>query len=305
MSRAPRPAMCASRSRSWEGHDRALGQRMSTSPSLAGASGVPQDGQCVGISNSRSLPSRRATTGPTISGITSPALRSTTVSPMSTPLRLTSLALCRVAISTVEPATLAGCITPYGVTRPVRPTFTRMSRSSVLTSSGGYLKAIAQRGAGLGSTSPAPRWAIAFKYPPEEVNTELLDIRVNVGRTGRVTPYGVMRPVRVAGSTVEMATLHNASEVKRKGVLIGDTVVLRKAGDVIPEIVGPVVALRDGSEREFEMPTHCPSCGTPLAPAKEGDVDIRCPNARSCPSQLRERLAHIAGRRASSSRSNR
>ena len=150
----------------------------------------------------------------------------------------------------------------------------------------------------LGATSRAPRWAVAYKYPPEEAQTKLLDIQVNVGRTGRVTPYGVMEPVLVAGSTVEMATLHNASEVKRKGVLIGDTVVLRKAGDVIPEIVGPVVALRDGTEREFEMPTHCPSCGTPLAPAKEGDVDIRCPNARSCPAQLRERLAHIAGRGA-------
>ncbi|MCU1431006.1 MAG: ligase, NAD-dependent [Actinotalea sp.] len=150
----------------------------------------------------------------------------------------------------------------------------------------------------LGSTSRAPRWAIAFKYPPEEVNTTLLDIRVNVGRTGRVTPYGVMRPALVAGSTVEMATLHNASEVRRKGVLIGDTVVLRKAGDVIPEIVGPVVELRDGSEREFVMPTHCPSCGTLLAPAREGDADIRCPNARSCPSQLRERVAHVAGRGA-------
>ncbi|MFC8732039.1 NAD-dependent DNA ligase LigA [Luteimicrobium sp. NPDC057192] len=150
----------------------------------------------------------------------------------------------------------------------------------------------------LGATSRAPRWAIAYKYPPEEVNTKLLDIRVNVGRTGRVTPYGVMEPVKVAGSTVEMATLHNASEVERKGVLIGDTVVLRKAGDVIPEIVGPVVALRDGTERAFEMPTACPSCGTPLAPAKEGDVDIRCPNQRSCPSQLRERLFHAAGRGA-------
>jgi DNA ligase (NAD+) len=150
----------------------------------------------------------------------------------------------------------------------------------------------------LGSTSRAPRWAIAYKYPPEEVNTKLLDVRVNVGRTGRVTPYGVMEPVRVAGSTVEMATLHNASEVQRKGVLIGDTVVLRKAGDVIPEIVGPVVALRDGTERAFVMPTLCPSCGTPLAPAKEGDVDIRCPNQRSCPSQLRERLFHVAGRGA-------
>src|SRR6476646_7825538 len=150
----------------------------------------------------------------------------------------------------------------------------------------------------LGSTSRAPRWAIAFKYPPEEVNTKLLDIRVNVGRTGRVTPFGVMTPVKVSGSTVEMATLHNAFEVKRKGVLIGDTVVLRKAGDVIPEIVGPVVDLRDGSEREFVMPTYCPSCGTELRPAKEGDVDIRCPNNRSCPAQLRERVFHVAGRGA-------
>jgi DNA ligase (NAD+) len=150
----------------------------------------------------------------------------------------------------------------------------------------------------LGSTSRAPRWAIAYKYPPEEVNTKLLDIRVNVGRTGRVTPYGVMEPIKVSGSTVEMATLHNASEVKRKGVLIGDTVVLRKAGDVIPEIVGPVADLRDGSEREFVMPTHCPECGTELAPQKEGDADIRCPNTRSCPAQLRERLFHVAGRGA-------
>jgi DNA ligase (NAD+) len=148
----------------------------------------------------------------------------------------------------------------------------------------------------LGSTSRAPRWAIAFKYPPEEVTTRLLDIRVNVGRTGRVTPYGVMEPVFVSGSTVEMATLHNASEVKRKGVLIGDSVVLRKAGDVIPEIVGPVVDLRDGSEREFVMPTTCPDCGTALRPEKEGDADIRCPNSRSCPAQLRERLFHLAGR---------
>jgi DNA ligase (NAD+) len=150
----------------------------------------------------------------------------------------------------------------------------------------------------LGSTSRAPRWAIAFKYPPEEVNTKLLDIRVNVGRTGRVTPYGVMEPIRVSGSTVAMATLHNASEVERKGVLIGDTVVLRKAGDVIPEIVGPVAALRDGSERAFEMPTTCPECGTTLAYEKDGDADIRCPNARSCPAQLRERVFHVASRGA-------
>ncbi|RBM15493.1 DNA ligase (NAD(+)) LigA [Prauserella sp. PE36] len=150
----------------------------------------------------------------------------------------------------------------------------------------------------LGATSRAPRWAIAFKYPPEEATTTLLDIRVNVGRTGRVTPYAVMEPVKVAGSTVAMATLHNAEEVKRKGVLIGDRVVIRKAGDVIPEVLGPVVDVRTGSEREFVMPAHCPECGTRLAYQKEGDVDIRCPNARSCPAQLRERLFHLAGRGA-------
>jgi DNA ligase (NAD+) len=150
----------------------------------------------------------------------------------------------------------------------------------------------------LGSTSRAPRWAIAYKYPPEEVTTRLLDIRVNVGRTGRVTPFGVMKPVKVAGSTVEMATLHNAFEVVRKGVLIGDVVVLRKAGDVIPEIVGPVVDLRDGSERAFQMPTHCPECGTQLAVEKEGDKDIRCPNSQYCPAQLRERLFALASRGA-------
>jgi len=150
----------------------------------------------------------------------------------------------------------------------------------------------------LGATSRAPRWAIAYKYPPEEAQTRLLDIRVNVGRTGRVTPFAHMEPVKVAGSTVGLATLHNASEVKRKGVLIGDTVVIRKAGDVIPEVLGPVVELRDGTEREFVMPTTCPECGSPLAPAKEGDADIRCPNARSCPAQLRERVFHMAGRGA-------
>ena len=150
----------------------------------------------------------------------------------------------------------------------------------------------------LGSTSRAPRWAIAFKYPPEEATTKLLDIKVNVGRTGRVTPFAYMEPVKVAGSTVQLATLHNASEVKRKGVLIGDTVVIRKAGDVIPEVLGPVAAARDGSEVEFTMPTHCPECGTELRPEKEGDADIRCPNARSCPAQLRERVFHVAGRGA-------
>ncbi|WP_420873571.1 NAD-dependent DNA ligase LigA [Mycobacterium riyadhense] len=150
----------------------------------------------------------------------------------------------------------------------------------------------------LGSTSRAPRWAIAYKYPPEEAQTKLLDIRVNVGRTGRVTPFAFMTPVKVAGSTVAQATLHNASEVKRKGVLIGDTVVIRKAGDVIPEVLGPVVDLRDGSEREFVMPTTCPECRTTLAFEKEGDADIRCPNARRCPAQLRERVFHVASRAA-------
>jgi DNA ligase (NAD+) len=150
----------------------------------------------------------------------------------------------------------------------------------------------------LGATSKSPRWAVAFKYPPQEVTTVLRDIRVNVGRTGRVTPFGFMEPVVVSGSTVSLATLHNADEVVRKGVLIGDTVVLRKAGDVIPEIVGPVVALRDGTERAFVMPTRCPECQTPLARETDADKDIRCPNARTCPAQLRERLFHLAGRGA-------
>ncbi|WP_409155592.1 NAD-dependent DNA ligase LigA [Lacisediminihabitans sp. H27-G8] len=150
----------------------------------------------------------------------------------------------------------------------------------------------------LGATSRAPRWAIAYKYPPEQVNTKLLDIVVSVGRTGRVTPFAVMEKVRVAGSEVRQATLHNQDVVKAKGVLIGDTVVLRKAGDVIPEVLGPVVELRDGTEREFVMPTNCPECGTLLAPAKEGDVDLRCPNARSCPAQVRGRVEHVGSRGA-------
>jgi DNA ligase (NAD+) len=150
----------------------------------------------------------------------------------------------------------------------------------------------------LGSTSRAPRWAIAFKYPPEEVTTKLLDIRVNVGRTGRATPYGVMEPVTVSGSTVSQATLHNASEVARKDVRVGDTVVLRKAGDVIPEIVAPVTDLRPRGAKPWVMPTQCPACGTPLARAKESDVDLRCPNARSCPAQLRERLFGLSSRGA-------
>jgi DNA ligase (NAD+) len=149
----------------------------------------------------------------------------------------------------------------------------------------------------LGSTSRAPRWAIAFKYPPEEVTTRLRDIQVNVGRTGRVTPFAVMEPVKVSGSTVDRATLHNADEVKRKGVLIGDMVILRKAGDVIPEVLGPVTDLRTGAECEFTFPERCPACGTALA-RDEGEVDWRCPNAKSCPAQLRERLFHLAGRGA-------
>ena len=148
----------------------------------------------------------------------------------------------------------------------------------------------------MGATSRAPRWAIAYKYPPEQVNTKLLDIRIGVGRTGRATPFAVVAPVKVAGSTVEFATLHNQEVVKAKGVLIGDTVVLRKAGDVIPEILGPVIELRTGSEREFVMPTNCPFCGAALAPASEGDVDLRCVNTQSCPAQLRERVAYLGSR---------
>ena len=148
----------------------------------------------------------------------------------------------------------------------------------------------------LGATSRAPRWAMAYKYPPQEANTKLLDILVNVGRTGRVTPFAQLAPVQISGVTVTSATLHNQQEVARKGVLIGDTVVIRRAGDVIPEILGPVIDLRDGTERAFQMPTQCPSCGSKLAPAKESDVDIRCPNARSCPAQLVERIFYLARR---------
>ncbi|NDC18910.1 MAG: NAD-dependent DNA ligase LigA, partial [Microbacteriaceae bacterium] len=148
----------------------------------------------------------------------------------------------------------------------------------------------------LGYTARAPRWAVAYKYPPEQVNTKLLDIRVSVGRTGRATPYAVVAPVKVAGSTIEFATLHNQDVVKAKGVLIGDTVVLRKAGDVIPEILGPVVELRTGAEREFVMPSTCPDCGAKLAPSSEGDVDLRCQNSEHCPAQLRERVAYIGSR---------
>lgn len=148
----------------------------------------------------------------------------------------------------------------------------------------------------LGFTSRAPRWAIAYKYAPEQVNTKLVDIRIGIGRTGRATPYAVVEPVKVAGSVVEFATLHNQDVVKAKGVLIGDTIVLRKAGDVIPEILGPVIELRTGAERAFVMPSECPACGAPLAPSSEGDVDLRCQNAKSCPAQLRERVAYLGSR---------
>jgi len=145
----------------------------------------------------------------------------------------------------------------------------------------------------LGYVSRAPRWAIAYKYPPEVVRTRLLGIEVSVGRTGRVTPYAVMEPVQVAGTTVSMATLHNPFEVERKGVLIGDMIFLRKAGEIIPEVLGPVIEERNGTEVAFLMPEFCPECGSTIAPASEGDKDIRCPNAQGCPAQLRERLFHI------------
>ncbi len=150
----------------------------------------------------------------------------------------------------------------------------------------------------LGYTSRAPKWAIAYKYPPEEVVTKLLDIKVSVGRTGRVTPFAFMEPVKVAGSTVTNATLHNAQEIVRKGILIGDTVLIRKAGDVIPEVLAPVLEKRDGSERAFVMPTKCPDCASKLRAMSEGDVDIRCPNSQSCPSQVVERLFYIGSRSA-------
>jgi DNA ligase (NAD+) len=150
----------------------------------------------------------------------------------------------------------------------------------------------------LGFTSRAPKWAIAYKYPPEEVTTVLLDIKVSVGRTGRVTPFAYMEPVKVAGSTVTNATLHNAEEIVRKGVLIGDTIVIRKAGDVIPEVLGPVLDKRKGTERAFVMPAHCPECGSKLRAMSQGDVDIRCPNTQSCPAQLRERIYYIGSRAA-------
>jgi DNA ligase (NAD+) len=150
----------------------------------------------------------------------------------------------------------------------------------------------------LGFTSRAPKWAIAYKYPPEEVTTKLLDIKVSVGRTGRVTPFAFMEPVKVAGSTVTNATLHNQEEIERKGVLIGDTVIIRKAGDVIPEVLGPVLDKRTGKERAFVMPTNCPECGSELRAITEGDVDIRCPNTQSCPAQLRERIYYIGSRAA-------
>jgi DNA ligase (NAD+) len=150
----------------------------------------------------------------------------------------------------------------------------------------------------LGFTSRAPKWAIAFKYPPEEVTTKLLDIKVSVGRTGRVTPFAFMEPVKVAGSTVTNATLHNQEEIERKGVLIGDTVIIRKAGDVIPEVLGPILDKRTGKERAFVMPTNCPECASELRAISAGDVDIRCPNTQSCPAQLRERIYYIGSRAA-------
>jgi len=150
----------------------------------------------------------------------------------------------------------------------------------------------------LGFTSRAPKWAIAYKYPPEEVSTKLLDIKVSVGRTGRVTPFAYMEPVKVAGSTVTNATLHNAQEIVRKGILIGDTVLIRKAGDVIPEVLAPVIEKRTGTERAFVMPSKCPDCGSKLRAMSEGDVDIRCPNSQSCPAQVVERLFYIGSRSA-------
>ena len=149
----------------------------------------------------------------------------------------------------------------------------------------------------LGHTARAPRWAIAFKFPPEEQTTTLRDILINVGRTGRATPFAVLEPVFVGGANVGMATLHNEDEVHRKDVRVGDTVVVRRAGDVIPEVLGPVVAVRDGSERVWHMPTKCPFCGHPIV-RQEGEKDARCTGGLECPSRVREWLAYFAGRSA-------
>ncbi|HEY5685297.1 MAG TPA: NAD-dependent DNA ligase LigA [Acidimicrobiia bacterium] len=149
----------------------------------------------------------------------------------------------------------------------------------------------------LGHTARAPRWAIAFKFPPEEQTTTLRDILINVGRTGRATPFAVLEPVFVGGANVGMATLHNEDEVHRKDVRVGDTVVVRRAGDVIPEVLGPVVAVRDGSERVWHMPTECPFCGHPIV-RPEGEKDARCTGGLACPSRVREWLAYFAGRSA-------
>ena len=147
----------------------------------------------------------------------------------------------------------------------------------------------------LGHTAKSPRWAIAYKFPPEEQTTVLREIKVNVGRTGAVTPYAVLEPVFVGGATVTNATLHNADEVARKDVRVGDTVVVRRAGDVIPEVLGPVPSLRSGSEKKWRMPRRCPFCRNPIVRA-EGEAVARCTGGFDCPSRLREHLFHFAGR---------
>jgi DNA ligase (NAD+) len=147
----------------------------------------------------------------------------------------------------------------------------------------------------LGFTARAPRWAIAFKFPPEERTTTLRDIQINVGRTGAATPFAVLEPVFVGGANVGMATLHNAEQVALKGVMIGDTVVVRRAGDVIPEVLGPVVSARDGSERPWSMPADCPFCGNPIV-RPEGEKVARCTGGLACPSRLREWLFYFASR---------
>jgi len=149
----------------------------------------------------------------------------------------------------------------------------------------------------IGRTSRAPKWAIAYKYPPEERTTTLLDIQVSLGRTGAVTPFAVLEPVHVAGSTVARATLHNVDEVARRDVRPGDTVFVRKAGDVIPEVVGPVLSKRPPDAEPWAMPTTCPECGTELV-RPEGDVVTRCPNTTGCPAQRWGTIVHFAGRGA-------
>ncbi|MBE6596029.1 MAG: NAD-dependent DNA ligase LigA, partial [Ruminococcaceae bacterium] len=149
----------------------------------------------------------------------------------------------------------------------------------------------------LGEGTNTPRWAVAYKFPPEQKKTKLLDIELAVGRTGVLTPTAILSPVRLAGTTVSRATLHNEDFIREKGIMLGDTVTVQKAGDIIPEVVTAHPELRDGSERAFAMPTHCPSCGEPVTRDKDEAAAVRCTNS-ACPAQLSRGIEHFASKNA-------